>query len=150
MIARVELAPITEALRTVKPYRPQPPVRRFSELANLISILCVLWILCLGIQTGWSWMLSNAKPYVPDPVLAAAKKAQMDYHDSIGEYYYYLTLPDSQTDGRTVCAHIKGLVNSMWDIPMEGNKDYDAYIVRHHVWVWAVPKEGAKVQWIDP
>lgn len=150
MRARVELAPITEVLRTIKPYRPEPPFRRFRKFTTLISSLFALWILCLGTQTGWNAMISNAKFYAPDPVLAAAYKAQLDYNHSIGEHYYYFHLPAGQTDGRTEVCHIKGLVYSIWDLPMEGNKDYDAYIVRHHVWVWAVPRSGEKVTWIDP
>lgn len=146
MRARVELAPITEVLRTIKPYRPEVPERRFSKFASLISALCGLWILCLGIQAGWNWMLANAKPYVPDPVLAAAYKTNLEHYKD----YYSFKLPDGQTDGRTRTGYLKGRLNSVWDLPMEGNKDYDAYIVRNHYWVWAVPKAGGKVQWIDP
>lgn len=133
--------------RALKHYRPESPNRRFNEFTKLFSILVALWLVCLGIQTGWSWMLSNATFYAPDPVLAAAYKAQLDHNNAIGEHYQYLTLP---YDGRTEPCHIKGSLASTSDLPTAGNKNYDSYIIGHHIWVWAVPKAGGTIQWIDP
>jgi hypothetical protein len=52
----------------------------------------------------------------------------------------------------TTCAaigphmRILGSKNSVWDLPMEGNRSMDTYQVGKHLWVW----HESKNLWIDP
>jgi hypothetical protein len=41
---------------------------------------------------------------------------------------------------------ILGSKNSVWDLPMEGNRSMDTYQVGKHLWVW----HQSKGLWIDP
>jgi hypothetical protein len=142
----MELQEACEALRSAT-VRPELPLERFNAIGRVMVVLFVVWLVCAGVRTGWNYMLSNAAVVVQDPVLASAYKALADRYR--GEYYYF-KLPYDSADGRTFVGHLKGYFNSVWDLPMDDNKDYDVYKVRNHYWVWAVPKSGSKVQWIDP